>query len=812
MPAKFKLAFIFIFIVLPFFTYSQIETENNVAISGTIKLESESAADVTSIFLLDGVSNGLIKTEIPAKTGAFKFEGLAKGSYIIKVEENGIVKYLGQKIEVTESIDLGIIPLQSKTNELQEVTVKAGPKPFVERKLDKLVINVENSIVSAGSTVLEVLERSPGVMVNQETSINLKGKSGVIVMIDGKPTPLSGADLITYLKGIQASNIESIEIITNPSARYDAAGNAGIINIKFKKNQKHGLNGSVSLNYGQGFYGKPSASGNINYRTDQWNFFGNHSVTKSQNMATFFINRKFFDENHDLTSNFSQESFTKMPFTNNNSRFGADYYITPKTIIGVLVNANWNANERDAYTDAVITNPNGTINYTTKTDILSDENRTNGFGNLNFKHTFEKGQELTADLDLGNFDAKTTQDILNVNSNPDDSVLDQSRLATNQTGNIKVKSIKTDFVYPISEKVKFETGLKSSLVTSDNDVKFYDVIDGENQLDPELSNHFIYDENINAAYVSYAQEFAKWDLQCGLRMEHTNTKGEQLATGETFSRNYVDWFPNIVVNRKFSESNTISLSYAKRIDRPSYRQLNPFRIFVDSYTYVVGDPTLNSVITHLFELNHTFKGQYITTISYSRSKESITDIFVQDDETQISYQVPANIQDFEQYNLGVYIPFKIKKIVNSTFGASVYLNKYSSPLQGANLQQEFTSWDANINNNFALGKGWTAELSGYYQSRMVWGLFYIKHLSQVSAGIQKTTNDKKSTFKLGITDIFKTNHIAVDVRYQNQDFFTNRTWDSRVLTLSYTYRFGKSSVPKARQRSTGVEDEKRRAG
>lgn len=790
---------------------AQIVDEPEIVVSGTIVLENESMADVTSVFLIDATSNALVKTEIPDAKGAFRFESVAKGSYVLTVEEIGVETYRSQKIEVTKSIDLGTIALKS-VQTLSEVVVKAGPKPFVERKLDKLVINVENSIVAAGNSVLEVLQRAPGVMVNQESSINLKGKSGVIVQIDGKPTPLSGADLMAYLKSIPSDNIESMEIITNPSARYDAAGNAGIINIKFKKDQKQGVNGALSGSYGQGFYPKPSLSGNINYRNKDWNFFGSHSFSAPKNMATFFINRKFFDENGDLTSNFSQNTFTKAPIVSNNSRFGVDYNITPKTVVGVLFNANWNTNKRDGETYAVITNPNGTVNYTTHTDILLDEDRFNGFANLNFKHTFEKGQELTADLDFGRFEATTLQDILNVNSNPDDSLLDESRLATDQTGNIKVKSIKADYVYPLSEKSKIEGGVKSSLVTSDNDVKFYDVIGGENVPDPEFSNHFIYDENINAAYVSFAREWTKWDMQCGFRMEHTSTEGKQLATGESFSRNYVDWFPNVIVNRKFSDDNALSLSYSKRIDRPTYRQLNPFKIFVDSYTYVVGDPELNRVITHALELNHTFRQKFITTLSYSRSRESIVDIFVQDDDTQISYQVPANMQDYEQYNLAVYIPFNVKKLITSTLSASVYLNKYSSPLQGGNLNQEFTSWDANLTNNIALGKSWTAELTAFHQSRMVWGLFYIKHLSQVSAGIQKTSNDKRSIFKFSVSDIFRQNHIAVDVRYQNQDFYTDRSWDSRVATFSYTYRFGKATVPKARQRSSGVEDEKRRAG
>lgn len=805
-----------IIVVIIFFQINFSFSQNNQGkINGSVLNEAKLPIEFANVTLHRVTDSVFVKAALTDDKGNFELENLADGNYYFKVTHTSYQNYRSSNFTISpekQTISFDKIAIKPNSTALKEVIV-AREKQFIERKLDKIVVNVDNSIVSAGNTVLDVLERSPSVMVNQESSINLKGKSGVIVMIDGKPTPLSGTDLIVYLKGVPAANIQTIEIITNPSAKYDAAGNAGIINIKFKKDQKQGFNGSVTLNYGQGSYRKPSGSINGNYRSKKWNFFGSHSYSNPRNFTYFFINRKFFDENHNHTSTFEQTSFSRQPGVSNNSRFGFDYYANDKTVIGVMTSGNWNNYERNGITNADITQPDGTLDYTTFTNIRSDEDRFNRFINLNFKHSFNtSGREITADVDYGKYNAKTLQDIHNINANPDESVISDTMLATDQTGSITVKSIKTDYAHPFSDKMKLEVGLKSSLVTSDNDVKFYNVESGVPNLDPTKSNHFIYEENINAAYGSFAREFTKWDFQFGLRMEHTKTNGKQLATGEQFSKNYVNLFPNIVVNRKFNEDNSLSLSYTKRIDRPTYRQLNPFRIFVDSYTYVVGDPELNSVITHSFELNHTFRGKYITTLSYTNSKESITDIFVQDDDTRISYQIPANMQDYEQFNLGVYIPLKYRKIVNSTLSASVYLNKYSSPLQGGTLQQDFTSWDMNMNNSFTLGKGWTAELNGFYLSRMVWGLFYIKDYGQVSAGIQKVTNDKNSIFKLNVSDIFLTNHIAVDVNYQNQEFFTERNWDSRVITFSYTYRFGKNTVSRARQRTTGVEEEKRRAG
>lgn len=793
--------------------YSQPEPGR---LTGSSRGEDNKPLEFANVVLYRLPDSVFVKGAISDNKGVFEIDQIPEGNYFFKISVIGAEPYLSQGFNISKEtpvLAFHDIVLKTGSRALSEVTVSTD-KQFIERKLDKLVVNVENSIVSAGNTVLEVLQRSPGVTVNEESSINLKGKSGVVVMIDGKPTPLSGTDLIAYLKSIPASNIQSIELISNPSARYDAAGNAGIINIKFKKDKRQGFNGSATLSYGQGVYPKPSASTSFNVREKKWNFFGSYSYSRPRNFTYFYITRKFFDQNHDLASTFGQESYTRQPFSAHNGRLGVDLYATGKTVMGVLLNGNWNEGERDGSTHATIEDKNGQLDYTTGTSIRLNEKRFNGFGNLNFKHTFDStGKELTADLDLGVFDSKTRQNIRNTNFSPAGTTLADTRLATDQSGGITVKSIKADYLHPFSEKAKLEAGFKSCLVASGNDVKFYNVINEQSLLDSSRSNQFMYSENINAAYASFAAEFRRCDLQCGLRAEHTRTRGEQKATDETFSRNYLSFFPNVVVNRKFGESNSMSLSYARRIERPGYRQLNPFKIFVDSYTYVVGDPALRPVMTNIYEMNHTFKGKYITTVSYTNSKQSITDIFVQDDVSKISYQTPANIRDFEQYNLGVYIPLKIKKILNSTLSASVYRNVYASPLQGGTLRQSFNSWDMSLNNVITLGsKGWSAELNGFYQSKMVWGLFYIKSLAQITAGIQKISNDKNSTFKFSVSDIFKTNHIAVEVQYQNQDFVTERNWDSRVATLSYTYRFGKNTVTRARQRSSGVEDEKRRAG
>jgi len=785
-------------------------------ISGKVYTEKNTAAKSATVFLLQQKDSGTVKIAVPDENGLFEFDNIAPGHYLIHVTHTGFKNYYSHAIlldEKNNNIPLADIQLQQEQNTLAEVTITAK-KPFIERKADRLIVNVENSIVSTGSTLLEALERSPGVMVNQESGLNLKGKAGVTVMIDGKPTPLSGADLIIYLKSVPSSSIERIEIITNPSAKYDASGNAGIIDIRFKKDKRQGYNGTFGASYGQGVYAKPSVNLSLNVRKKQWNYFMSGAFNSPKNLTDFYINRKFFqDGNGPLLSVFDQNSYTSQPQKSYNLRTGIDWYAGNKTVVGLLLNTNFYSGVRDGLSKAVITDADGLLQFKNITSNYLADKRNSLMGNVNFKHTFDTtGKELNADIDLGRFYARPLQDI-NINTfDNSNGPLDSSLQKSDQRSSIVIKSFKMDYVHPLKGNAKLEAGIKTSFVTTDNDVKFYTVVDGKNVLDINRSNHFIYTENVNAAYVNYSKDFTATTVQAGLRMEHTHSKGDQVTTSQNLNRDYVQFFPSVFLTQKLNDKNELSLNYSRRIDRPTYRQLNPFKLLVDNYTYVLGDPYLKPVLTNSFQFGYTYKSLYNITLSYTESRDEITDVFVQDDSSKISSQIPANMQRSSQYNLAVNIPVTIGKWFNSNINSSVYYNKYASQLQGGQLQNNFTSWDLNVTNSFIMGsKGWSAELSGFYQSKMAWGQFIIRNLAQVSAGIQKTSANKKSVYKISVADIFSTNRIAVIVKYQNQDWFTNRTWDSRFVTFSYSYRFGKSTVPKARQRASGVEDERKRA-
>ncbi len=377
------------------------QTKNSGKISGHVNAEN------ATISLLTARDSVLVKVAVSDKDGLFEFENIAAGSYFIRISHAGYQKGFSNTFAITEtafSVKLPDIILLPQAGTLGEVTVQSK-KPFIERKADRMIVNVENSIISTGATALEVLEKSPGVMVNQESGINLKGKSGVTVMIDGKPSPLSGLDLINYLKSIPSANIEKVELITNPSAKYDAAGNAGIIDIRFKKDKRDGYNGTAGFSMGQGVYSKPSVNAAVNFRSKKWNLFTTNAFTAPENFTNFHITRKFFTGgNGPLESVFDQVTFTKQPQQSANLRLGADYYASKKTVIGVLLNGTFYNGTRDGLSDAAITDAAGVLQFKNQTANVLKDKRYNLLGNFNFKHTIDSaGKEINADLDFGKF-------------------------------------------------------------------------------------------------------------------------------------------------------------------------------------------------------------------------------------------------------------------------------------------------------------------------------------------------------------------------------------------------------------------------
>jgi iron complex outermembrane recepter protein len=787
-------------------------------ITGQIKDASGQALEAATVSLLRASDSSLVKTELSDEQGRFEFSSVKADAFLIGVTLVGYERHISKQIPTSISsnnLELPTITLRAATNALKEVTV-AAKKPFIERKTDRTIVNVESSILATGSSALDILERSPGVIVSQNDAISMRGRSGVIVMIDGKPNPMSGADLANFLRTMPSNSIDRIELITNPSAKYDAAGNAGIIDIKMKKDKNLGTNGSWSANYGQGVYPKAGTGINLNHRNKKMNLFGSYNYNFRKAMNDLRLYRTFFEDGS-RTGAYDQRNYLVIPYHTNTLRAGADFFPNKKTTIGVVATANTNSFDPRAQNQSKIEGivPRVTESYFSTSNESRDRWYSYAF-NGNYKRVLdEKGQELSADLDYAEYGNQTDQLFTTRYTGLGGEALGPNFLLSGDLqGKLKIRSLKADYVLPLTQKIKFEAGLKSSVVDADNDLKFFDQsLAGSSILDTINSNHFIYKENINAGYLNYSQEWAKLSIQAGLRVENTNATGTQLANGEDFDRHYTNLFPSVFFNYKFSDKYETGLNLSRRLDRPSYQQLNPFRKFLDPSTFSAGNPYLNPQFTWSAEWSHTLWQKLSITLAASRTLDNITQVIAPvGGLDRITIQTDSNLTTVDYRSVAINYNFDITKWWSTINNFNTWIGQYSGNLANTTLRDGNLVAHLFTTHNFKINPTWAAELNFSYKTREIYGFMDLNPMWGLGAGIQKTVFNRRGVVKLAATDIFWQNLPSATIRFKDYHETFEVFRETRVVTLSFNYRFGSQQVQQARRRQGGAEEEKRRAG
>ena len=650
-----------------------LNAQNNKGKISVIVKGDDQLLENATVYLLHVNDSSLVKLSITDKKGLAEFENIINGQYLIKATNINFEPYHSAPFTLNaESLLLPAVKLVRAATQLQGVTVKAQ-KPFIQKLTDRIVVNVENSIVSAGSTALDILERSPGVAIDQNESISLRGRAGVIIMIDGKPTPMSGNELAAYLRGLPSSAIERIDLITNPSAKYEAAGNSGIIDIRLKKDQRLGINGTLNASYGQGVYPKTNAGGSFNYRNKSINFFGSYNYAYREHLNHLVINRNFYDDGIFKGSD-DKDNYAFFPVRSQNIRFGADFFPSKKTTIGFVVTPNFTRFNRNGEILTRVIDEMGQADFNFLSFGTNRDRFSNGIANINFKHQFDSlGKELTADVDFGIFKSRsqtrTASSFYELNGSPkkEDDILDGD-----QNGDLRFKTAKVDYVNPLKKGAKLEAGFKTSKVSSDNDAKFYNVFPTGIEVDETKTNRFFYTEYNNAAYANYSREFTKFNFQLGLRGEHTDIRTRQVKANRQFDDKYFELFPSAYFNYKLKEDKTLGVSVSRRIDRPGYNQLNPFLFQIDATIYSTGNPQLKPQMTWSYEMNYTQKNMNFT-LGYSHSTDPqnvvlsrILDVIPTFEikpgqDSNITVQIPVNLQSSDYVGLTATIPVKISK-------------------------------------------------------------------------------------------------------------------------------------------------------
>jgi len=792
--------------------------QNPGKISGTIqdgttlkKMES------FSIFLLRSSDSAVVKTAFSNKDGQFNFEQLLPGNYLVLTGSSTYQQTYSALLQISETawnINLGTLSPMPLTKNMAEVMVTAK-KQFVERKLDKTIINPDALISNAGSNALEMLEKAPGVSVDKDGNISLKGKQGVIIMIDGKPTYLGGPDLINFLTNLPASNLELVEIMTNPPAKYDAAGNSGIINFKTKRNKLKGFNGSLSSNQAVGEFFRTNNSVNLNYRKGKVNLFSTFNANYRKQSQYLDIDREYLFTDKSVRAIFQQNSVDRRSRQYYAMKTGMDFYASKKTTLGVVFTGNISPFSDPGTNTSYLRNAAFQLDSTVVASKKNQGEWKHHGVNLNMRHKFDStGKELTADIDLLKYSGDVDQMINTKNYLPNGSISSENTITGKLPSTVNIVSAKTDYTQTILKKIKMDIGLKTSFVETGNRANYFNTVNNITTVDQVRTTFFDYKENINAAYVNFSTDVKKWGFQAGLRAENTNFEGIQygntLQADSAFKNGYNSAFPTLYVSYKFNDQNQFGFNYGRRINRPDYENLNPFIHFVDIYTYEMGNPFLRPMFSNNLELNHTYKNFLTTTLNYTHTNNLFGDAFDQEGEAIVVR--PSNFGKVQVANFSVSAQLKPAKWWTAQLYSEVSYTNIDAQLKGNTIDIEMVTYTANVNNQFQFKKGWSAELSGFFRSKGVENQINIRSLYQLNAGVQKQIIKKKGSLRLAITDFtgpMKVSGYIADIQTANASFQQRR--DSRVLTLGFNYRFGKPM--KTEKRATGgAADEQNRVG
>lgn len=797
--------FLFVWILSLFSSMLSAQTTQDFSLSGNINSTEVNQMEI-NLFSSD---NKLVKTEVADQKGNFSFNDLTAGNYYVKINKNGTQAYQSEPISIAGNTTLPEIQLNEK--QIEGVTI-TKTKPYIERQEGKMILNVENSIASTGNSAFEVLEKAPGVNIDSNDNISLRGKGNLLVQVDGKNTPMTGSDLANYLRGIPSASVEKIEFITNPSSKYDAAGTS-IINIKLKKDQRKGTNGSASVALGTGRFIKNNNNFSINHRNKKVNVFANYSFAYREFFNHLMLDRNFY-ENGNFQKAYVQDNFLKLNFRNHIAKAGMDYYMNDKNILGFSVGFISNKFDPKGDNSSLILGSDHLPTGSFTTQNRSHDHWKNASFNLNHKYTIDSlGSEITTDFDYINYSNTSLQNFDTRTYGVSGNLENVDILKGDINGNLNIFSLKSDLTKALKGDWKLEGGVKTSFVKADNDLQFFDASSGTPILDITKTNHYIYEENINAAYGNVSKKWKKFSSTFGLRVENTNVTGTQLTTNQINKKNYTQIFPSAVFSYDLNEKNNVELNFSRRITRPSYNQLNPFKFYLDPTTYKAGNPDLDPQTTMNYEFTYSFSNKYFATLSYSKTSDNITDVIkpVVENGENITVQTNDNLNSASYFGLYLIAPVKVTKWWDMNNSANFYYGSYTGNVSGTQINNKgnFT-FNLNSINSFKLGNGFTAELTGNYRAREVYAYMDVQPNWYLNIGAQKKFKNN-STLKFAFNDIFFTSNPKARTTFNNyiENFVVER--DSRVVTLSYTYNFGSGKAGQPRK-TGGAEDLKQRIG
>ncbi|WP_342647919.1 TonB-dependent receptor [Mucilaginibacter sp. CSA2-8R] len=785
-------------------------------ITGFIKDAHHNPVTGATIRLLKTTDSVSSQAGTSDANGSFMLNHVSNGTYLLRVTALGQQSYQSPPIIIkNSSVALSpIIMTSSQSIGLATVVVNAKRR-LIQTEIDRTIVNVDAMISAAGSNSLEVLEKTPGVSVNASGDITLNGKSGVMVLIDGRQTYMSGQNLSNYLKSIPGGGLDKIELLDNPPARYDASGNA-IINLKLKKIKTGGLTGGLQTGYSQGQYARSNNNLNLNFNRKKLNLFGNLSYSHEKNYNTEEYDRFFYNAQQVLSSMILLNDKSISRLNGANLVTGFDYNISDNTTYGVQVNINQTRQKSDYNYENMNFSPLLPDGTGTGSSLIND-NLTNWSVNANYLHKFGKsGKELALDANYLNYTSRNEQLLDNYTYTPAGQASGNSRYYYQIPSAIRVYNAKADYSYSLRGKAKIEAGVKTRFASNYNTAGYYNVIDGTPVIDNTRSNQFKYAENINSAYFSVQKAWKYIGIMGGLRLENTHAAGRQFGNaqvaGTQFIKDYTQLFPSLFINYKLDTTGrqSFNFSLSRRINRPGYQQLNPFIFIRDQYSYTSGNPLLTPQYQYRYELKYQYRQALRLGLSYNRFTDVVFRTTTVVDNVFIS--TPQNVGGGFMYilNLGsTLVPYPWW---SSNLDMQILRLGLNGQVDGVTLNPKLSAIRGGAQNQFTLSKKLTAELGGYYISRDLNGQAYTRAMFRINGAIQLKILDGNGSIRFNIDDLFHSwvyHNYSVDLKQAKYTQVTES--DTQRIGLAFTYRFGKDKFKrKSKHENNGLDDEKGR--
>ena len=741
-------------------------------------------------------------------TGSFSITTPDGGTYFLKFTAIGFGERKTEVFEVTGAEfakNFATLTLKGESKTLQEVSVLAL-RPTIVQLADRMVVSVEGTAMAAGNTAYAVLSRAPGVFIDADGNIQLNGRSGVTVMVDGKLTYLSARDLRTMLEAMPAENLKNIEIITNPSAKYDAEGNSGILNINLRKNTQQGMNGSVFTTYNYNFQQQHGGSvgGSINHKSGKWNSFLNVDASRRVGGRDATFTRIFYGAK---TTYFDQDAvgnyLNQGPPT---IRLGTDYSFNSKHSLGAMASFVKNTGDQDFLTDTYLGNAPKNASQLIEADNISTNTYRNFTTNLHYTGKLDTlGTLLTSDLDYVKITNRGYTNMYNYYTDLASGEKKQEFLFSNTPSGFDIYSGKIDLTLPIKKVYKIETGVKGSRVISENDFSFY-FNNGALVLDPNRTNHFKYNESIYAGYLNWNGPLSKkLTAQTGLRLEHTASTANVITSGDVTKRSYTNLFPSVFLQQKVSDNYGINYSYSRRLSRPNYGALNTFKAYRDPYTWYQGNAFLRPQYTNSFSVTQTFKRLYVLTLNYQLYKDAMAEVPIINVDSATTVYTTGNLSKGKSMGLSAVAPLKIMKKWDSqnTATLSYVKNETETNLGPVENSQLFAMLQSN--HTILLPKSIRMEMNVLVRGPAANGLYIMAPMQRLDVAFKKTFL-KKLDVALNVVDVFKSFRYVwtTDIGGQVNDF--NQYFRVRTIGVSLRYNFSKGQKVEQKRRSGSVEE------